>query len=386
METVTPLEEVLDLIKETGGESFRYCYQCGLCDVVCPWNRVRDFSMRKLIRQANFGLTEIETEEIWRCTTCGRCKQNCPRGVNQIEVGVSSRRIATEFGVFPTSVRPVRGVSSSLLAEGNPLSEDRKSRADWAKGLSVSAFTAEMEILYFPGCYPSYDPRLKKVAAATVNILKKAGVDFGILGTKENCCGESIRKTGDEECFNRLAKENIKTFIDNGVKKILVSSPHCYHTFKNEYPEFMVHFEVVHITQYLFELIHSGRLELPNGYDRKITYHDPCYLGRHNGIFDEPREVLKAVSGVELVEMPDFGKDSLCCGGGGGRIWMETVKGERFSDIRVKQASDVDAEVLVTACPYCITHFEDSRLALEDSNEGAAPEIKDITEIIQEAI
>jgi Fe-S oxidoreductase len=386
VDTVAPLQEVLDLIKETGGESYRYCYQCGLCDVVCPWNRVRDFSMRKLIRQANFGLTEIETEEIWRCTTCGKCKQSCPRGVNQIEVGVSSRRIATEFGVFPTSVRPVRGVSSSLLGEGNPLGEDRKNRADWAKGLSVSTFTAEMEILYFPGCYPSYDPRLKKVAAATVNILKKAGVDFGILGTKENCCGESIRKTGDEECFNRLAKENIKTFIDHGVKKILVSSPHCYHTFKNEYPEFMVHFEVVHITQYLFELIHSGRLELPNGYNRKITYHDPCYLGRHNGIFDEPRGVLKAVSGLELVEMPDFGKDSLCCGGGGGRIWMETFKGERFSDIRVEQARDVDAEVLVTACPYCITHFEDSRLALDDSKEGGGLEVKDITEIIQEAI
>ncbi len=386
METVAPLEEVLDLIKETGGESFRYCYQCGLCDVVCPWNRVRDFSMRKLIRQANFGLTEIETEEIWRCTTCGRCQQHCPRGVKQIEVGVSSRRIATEFGVFPNAVRPVRGVSASLIGEGNPLSEDRKNRADWAKGLSVNTFSKEMEILYFPGCYPSYDPRLKKVAAATVNILKKAGVDFGILGTRENCCGESIRKTGDEECFNRLARENIKTFIDNGVKKILVSSPHCYHTFKNEYPEFMVHFEVVHITQYLFELINAGRLELTKGYDKKITYHDPCYLGRHNGIFDEPRETLKGISGLELIEMPDSREDSLCCGGGGGRIWMETPKGERFSDLRVEQAGSVGAEVLVTACPYCITHFEDSRLALEDSEDGAGLEVKDITEIIQEVI
>ena len=386
METVAPLEEVLDLIKETGGESFRYCYQCGLCDVVCPWNRVRDFSMRKLIRQANFGLTEIETEEIWRCTTCGRCLQQCPRGVNQIEVGVSSRRIASEFGVFPTSVRPVRGVSASLLGEGNPFGEERKNRADWAKGLSVNTFNKGMEILYFPGCYLSYDPRLKKVAAATVNILKKAGVDFGILGTKENCCGESIRKTGDEECFNRLARENIKTFIDNGVKKILVSSPHCYHTFKNEYPEFMVHFEVVHISQYIFELINAGRLELTKGYDKKITYHDPCYLGRHNGIFDEPREALRGISGLELIEMPDSREDSLCCGGGGGRIWMETPKGERFSDLRVEQARGVGAEVLVTACPYCITHFEDSRLALEDSEDGAGLEVKDITEIIQEVI
>ncbi len=386
METVAPLEEVLELIQETGGESFRYCYQCGLCDVVCPWNRVRDFSMRKLIRQANFGLTEIETEEIWRCTTCGRCQQRCPRGVNQIEVGISSRRIAAEFGVFPASARPVRGVSSSLLGEGNPFGEDRKSRGDWAKGLSVNTFTGGMEVLYFPGCYQSYDPRLKKVAAATVNILKKAEVDFGILGTKENCCGESIRKTGDEECFNRLARENIKTFIDNGVKKILVSSPHCYHAFKNEYPEFMVHFEAVHMSQYLLELISSRRLELTKGYDRTVTYHDPCYLGRHNGIFDEPRKALKAISGLALVEMPDSGKDSLCCGGGGGRIWMETPKGERFSDLRVAQANFVGAEVLVTACPYCITHFEDSRLDLEDSENGAGLAVKDITEIIQEVI
>ena len=183
-----------------------------------------------------------------------------------------------------------------------------------------------------------------------------------------------------------MARENIKTFIDNGVKKILVSSPHCYHTFKNEYPEFMVHFEVVHISQYIFELINAGRLELTKGYDKKITYHDPCYLGRHNGIFDEPREALRGISGLELIEMPDSREDSLCCGGGGGRIWMETPKGERFSDLRVEQARGVGAEVLVTACPYCITHFEDSRLALEDSEDGAGLEVKDITEIIQEVI
>jgi Fe-S oxidoreductase len=382
VETVAPLEEVVELIKETGGESYRFCFQCGLCDTVCPWNRVRDFSMRRIIRQATFGLTEIESEEIWRCTTCGRCPQQCPRGVNQIEVGVSSRRIATEFDEFPNTVRPVRGVGASLLGEGNPLDEERKKRADWAKDLSVKTFEEGMEVLYFPGCYPSYDPRLQKVAAATVDILNKAGVEFGILGTKENCCGESIRKTGNEEVFKALAKENIKTFIENGVKKILVSSPHCYHTFKNEYPEFMVNFEVVHISQYLFDLIHEGRLEITGEYGKKITYHDPCYLGRHNGIYDEPREVLNS-AGLELIEMPDCREDSLCCGGGGGRIWMETPKAERFSDLRVEQASEVGAEVLVTACPYCIIHFEDSRSGME---EGEELEVKDITEVIQEVI
>jgi Fe-S oxidoreductase len=208
-------------------------------------------------------------------------------------------------------------------------------------------------------------------------------VDFGILGAEENCCGESIRKTGDEDVFKRLAKENIKTFIDNGVKKILVSSPHCYHTFKNEYPEFMVDFEVVHITHYLFELIEKGKLELKKEYGKKIAYHDPCYLGRHNGIYDEPREVLKKIPGLELREMQDCREDSLCCGGGGGRVWMETQKGERFSDLRLEQAMDVGAEVLVTACPYCITMFEDSRLTM---NVTEKLDVKDITEIIGDVI
>ncbi|MBU4425238.1 MAG: (Fe-S)-binding protein [Proteobacteria bacterium] len=383
MENVADFKEIIDVIKANGGEAFKLCFQCGLCDTVCPWNRVRNFSMRKIVRQATFGLTEIESEDIWRCTTCGRCPQQCPRDVKQIESGVSLRRIATEYGVFPTSVKPIRTVSASLIGEGNPFGEERKNRAAWAEGLSVKTFTEGMEILYFPGCYLSYDPRLKKVAKATANILNLAGVDFGILGPKENCCGESIRKTGDEELFKRLARENIKTFIDNGVKKILVSSPHCYHTFKNEYPEFMVDFEVIHISQYLFELINEGRLELTKEYRKKVTYHDPCYLGRHNGIYDEPREALNKAPGLELIEMPESRVDSLCCGGGGGRIWMETPKGERFSDLRLEQAIGVGAEVLVTSCPYCIANFEDSRLTL---NVTENIEVKDITEILQEVI
>jgi len=383
VENVNDYKEIIDVIKENGGEAFKMCYQCGLCDVVCPWNRVRTFSMRKIIREATFGLTDIESEEIWRCTTCGICPGACPRDVKQIESGVSLRRIASEYGVFPASVRPIRGVSASLIGEGNPLNEERKNRANWAEGLSVKTFTEGMEILYFAGCYLSFDPRLKKVAAATAAVLNKAGVDFGILGTRENCCGESVRKIGDEELFKRLARENIKTFVDHGVKKVLVSSPHCYHTFKNEYPEFMVNFEVIHISRYLSELIREGRLELTGEYGKKVTYHDPCYLGRHNGIYDEPRDVLKKIPGLELHEMHDSRKDSLCCGGGGGRIWMETPKGERFSDLRLKQANEAGAEVLATSCPYCITMFEESRLSLPDSE---VIEIKDITEIVQEVI
>ena len=383
METVAPFKEVIDEIKEAGGEAFRFCFQCGLCDTVCPWNRVRPFSIRKIIREATFGLTEIEGEDIWRCTTCGRCPQRCPRGVKQIEVGVSLRRVASEYDVFPASVRSARTARASLISEGNPLQADRSKRGDWAKGLPVKPFAEGMEALYFVGCYLSFDPRMKKVAAATAEILDRAGVEFGILGDKENCCGESIRKTGSEDVFRKLAKDNIKTFIDNGVKKILVSSPHCFHTFKNEYPEFMVNFEVVHVAQYLLELMQAGRIEPTKAYEKKVAYHDPCYMGRHNDIYDEPRDVLKKVPGLELVEMIDSRSDSLCCGGGGGRIWMDTPKAERFSDLRLKQAREVGAEVLATACPYCITNFEESRLNLEYDD---VLEIKDITEIVREVI
>ena len=379
METIAPFTEVIDEIKEAGGDIFKLCFQCGLCDSVCPWNRVRPFSMRKLIREAAFGLTEIEEEDLWRCTTCGTCPDQCPRGVNQIDISIALRRVATEYEVFPASVKSARTARASLISEGNPIQGERAKRSDWAKDLAVKSFNEDMEVLYFVGCYLSYDPRMKKVATATANILKKAGVEFGILGDKESCCGESIRKTGSEKVFRDLAKENIKTFIDKGVKKIIVSSPHCFHTFKNEYPEFMVHFEVVHMSQYILELINDGKLELKGEFDKKVTWHDPCYLGRHNNIYEEPREVLKKISGLELIEMEDHGKKSLCCGGGGGRIWMDTPQEERFSDIRLKQANEVGANILATACPYCITNFEESRLNLEFEE---TIEIKDITEIV----
>ncbi len=382
METVAPFLEIITEIKQAGAKSYGLCYQCGKCDTVCPWNKVRVFSIRKVIREATFGLTEVEGEDIWRCSTCGKCTSQCPREVNQIELGVSLRKIASEYGVFPAPVRGVRAARGSLTTDGNPLGEDRSKRADWAKGLQVKPYTEDMEVLYFVGCYLSYDPRMKKVAVATVDILNKAGVKFGILGNRESCCGESIRKTGGEEVFRTLAKGNIKTFIDAGVKKILVSSPHCYHTFKNEYPEFMVNFEVIHMSQFISELIDEGRLKIKGQYARKVTYHDPCYLGRHNGVYDEPRQVLKSVAGLELVEMRDNRQNSLCCGGGGGRIWMDTPKNERFSDLRLEQANETGAEVLATCCPYCITNFEDSRLGMDDGG----PEIKDITEIIQEVV
>jgi Fe-S oxidoreductase len=383
LETVAPFKEVIDEIMEAGGDAFRFCFQCGLCDAVCPWNRVRQFSIRKIIREATFGLTEIDGDDIWRCTTCGRCPERCPRGVKQIEVGVSLRRVAAEYEVFPASVRSARTARASLISEGNPLQGERQKRADWAEGLGVKPFAEGMEILYFVGCYFSYDPRMKKAARATVDIFNKAGVDFGILGNDENCCGESIRKTGSEAVFKQLARDNIKSFIDRGVKRLVVSSPHCLHTFKNEYPEFMVHFEVLHLSEYLLELVAAGRLEFSGEYAKRVTYHDPCYMGRHNNIYSPPRELLEKIKGLVLTEMVDSHADSLCCGGGGGRIWMDTPQEDRFSDLRLHQARDTGAQVLATACPYCVTNFEESRLNLELED---VLEIKDIAEIVSDVV
>lgn len=384
METIpiTPFKVVIDGIKEAGGEALKFCYQCGKCDTVCPWNRVRKFFIRRLMHQSQLGLVPFESEDLWLCTTCRNCVQQCPRGVKIIDVMRAMRRILVPDGVVPASIPNLRSVMTSIASVGNPFRQE-KDRAEWAEPLSVKAFTEGTKFLYFPCCYPSFEPRLKKVAHATAGLLQKAGVDFGLLGSKENCCGESVRAAGNEELFKRLARENIKTFIDHGVKKILTSSPHCYHTFRNDYTEFKASFEVIHITQFLFELIKEGRLEIKKEYQKRVTYHDPCYLGRHNGIYDEPREVLERIPGLKLIEMPDSRESSLCCGMGGGRIWMETAKGERFSDLRLQQALDIGAEVLVTACPYCITQFEDSKSVLKEC-EGL--EVKDITEVLQEVI
>ena len=385
METVplAPFKDVIDGLKEAGGEAFKFCYQCGKCDTVCPWNRVRKFFLRRMINQAKFGVVPFESEDLWLCATCGRCVQRCPRGVEIIDVMRAMRRLLVPEGVVPASIPNLRGVMTSIASVGNPLRQEPEARTNWAKDLSVKPFTEGTETLYFPCCVPSYDPRLKKVAQATASLFIQAGVDFGILGSKENCCGESVRKVGNEDLFKRLARENIKAFIENGVKKIVASSPHCYHTFKNEYPEFKVNFEVAHVSQYISQLMKEGRLKPTKEYAKKVTYHDPCYLGRHNGIYDEPREVLKKIPGLELIEMAESRENSLCCGMGGGRIWMETAKEERFSSLRLEQAIGVGAEVLVTSCPYCITQFEDSRLTLKDSE---VIQVKDITEILQEVI
>ncbi len=383
METVSPFKEVIEEIRETGGEAIKYCYQCGKCDTTCPWNRVRQFSVRKLIREASLGLSEIEKDHIWLCTTCGKCPQRCPRDVRQIEDIVAVRRIATRYNVFSDTAKPIKTINSNLNQTGIPFGDERDKRYSWSSGLNIPKFKVGMDYLYFPCCYLAYDPRLKKTAMATAKILNHFKISFGVIGEKENCCGESIRKTGNEELFRNLSKSNIKNYIDNDVTDILVSSPHCYYTFKNEYNQFRVNFNVLHMVELLFQLLEKGELQFNKDFPKKVVYHDPCYLGRHLGIYDEPREILKSINGIELLVMEEEREDALCCGMGGGRVWMETEKDERFSNIRLGQAIDTGAEVLVTACPYCITNFEDTRIVL---NAEDRIEIMDITELISQLI
>ncbi|MBA7610841.1 putative iron-sulfur-binding oxidoreductase FadF [subsurface metagenome] len=380
MEVVAPFKEGEDFIKEAGGEVVKLCFQCGLCTTTCPWNIVRNFIVRKMLRQAQFGLADFDDEEWWLCTTCNACVRRCPRGVGITDVMEAIRRIMVQSGIVPASLH---SAMASLGGVGNPMREEREKRADWAQGLEVKAFTQGTELLYFPCCVPAYDSRVRNVARATANILQKVGVDFGILGVKESCCGESVRKGGNESVFLSLAQSNIDAFVEAGVKKIVVTSPHCYSTFKSEYPELGGNFEVIHFTQYLAELLREGKLKLEKELKKRVVYQDPCYLGRHHGIYDEPREVLSSIPGLELVEFPDYRESSICCGGGGGRIWMDTKKGERFSDIRLEEAVELGGNILAVACPYCMLNFENSVLTVD---KGDVIEVKDISELVQEAM
>jgi len=378
MPAVTPLKEVTEIIEEAGGEELKLCYQCGLCTGVCPWNTVRSFLVRRIMHQAQLGLVDFEDEDMWLCVTCRACVERCPRGVGIIDVMKAMRRGITELGVakVPDSLRVT---IKNISATGNPLGEPPENRANWAKDLGIKEYIEGTEWLYFVGSTAAYDPALQKIPRAIASLLKKARVDFGILGSRETCDGESVRKAGDEQLFQTLARTNIDTFKELGVRKIVTTSPHGYHALKNEYPALDGKFEVVHYSQLLVELIREGRLKPTKELNKKVTYHDSCYLGRHNGIYDEPREVLRSIPGIELVEMPRSQENSLCCGGGGGGVWMETRKGERFADIRLEEAIETGASVLATACPFCMCMFNDSVLSL---NKGDVIEIKDIAELL----
>jgi Fe-S oxidoreductase len=383
LENLAPFKEGIDLIKDAGGDAFNLCWQCGLCSASCPWNIVRTFMPHKMICESRYGLVDLEDEAWWLCSTCNLCVSRCPRGVAITDIIRATRKIMLEFQ-FEKAPASLRSAMGNLSGEGNPWGNERSKRALWAENLGIQPYSSEdHDVLYFPCCVPAYDPKLGSVARATARLLRSTGAAFGILGEKENCCGESVRKAGHESLFESLMKSNLALFREKGVKEIVVTSPHCLTTFKEEYPGLNSEIKVLHMTQYLADLLEKGKLSFKKGLEKKMVYHDPCYLGRHNGIYEEPRRVLGSIPGVTLMDEVECRENSLCCGGGGGRIWMETLKGQRFSDILVDQAVEMGADILVTACPYCLLNFKDSVLT---SDRGNVLEVKDISEVVLEAM
>ena len=376
----TPFLEVSEAIALMGGDTLYQCMQCGLCSGLCPWPAVESpFRTRQLIKMGQLGLEGFESDDIlYACTTCKLCVENCPREVKIIDVIRAMRAMIAESGAAPKSLSAIMG---SIHSKGNPWSEERDKREKWTEGLDIPRFDGSQEYFLSVCCTSAYDPRSQQIAKALVKVLGAAGVTFGIIGNEESCCGEALRKMGDEEQFMGLAEKNINLFNDKGVKKILTTSPHCYTTFTQEYPEFGGEFEVVHYTQLLKQLLDEGKLSL-GGYGKKVIYHDPCYLGRHSKVFDEPRDLLGA-AGAEVMEFDRNKGMALCCGGGGGRLWMEADPEQRFSTHKIREADAKGAEVVATCCPYCISMFTDSA---KTENVDEKIEVKDLVEIIAEQL
>lgn len=349
------------LLTLTGGAS-ALCYQCGTCTAVCPWSRLRGkaLSIRKLIRRAQLGLPDSEGD-IWFCTACDQCEAFCPREVDITKVIRSLRFLAWQRRQTPASLPSILW---SMYWNDNPWSQPPSHRSSWTQTLGLSPFDPdEHEILLYVGCTASYDRRSQMIARAVVRLLRAADVPFGYLGDEEPCCGESVFSLGHQPFFLEIAEHTSHQFREKGVSKLLTISPHCYDTFKNHYPGDQSNeggFIVQHYSQFLVQLVEEGRLKLTGVIDKRVTFHDPCYLARRNGDTASARQLLKATPGLKVVEMAHKGSHTLCCGGGGGRMFLEDETEVRFADLRILEAVETQAEILVTACPFCITCLEDS--------------------------
>lgn len=389
------------------------CTRCGRCQDICPaYLSGKALSPKKLIQDlkqhwldvgpdlvkakagGNGGNPEensisligdvITAEVIWDCTTCRACQEVCPVFIEHIDKIIDMRRnLVLEQAEMPETAE----IALRCIEErGHTCKGTTACRIDWCSDIEGAKLLSEdqnVEILYFVGCSAALEDRNMKVSAAFGRILQAAGVKFGVLGEEESCCGEPARRMGNEYLFQTQAMKNIETFKRYGVKKIVVSCPHGYNTLKNEYPEFGGEFEVVHHSQFIAELIKQGRLRLKNGIAQKITYHDACYLGRHNDVYNEPRQVVAAIPGAQFNEMERHRSRSFCCGAGGGHMWMEENVGTRISEMRTDQALATKASVIATACPFCLQMFEDAIKAKEASDSLKA---MDIAELVAGAI
>jgi Fe-S oxidoreductase len=325
----------------------------------------------------------INDEELWACTTCRACMEECPVTIEHVPVIVDMRRylVLTESR-FPAELKTVY---KNLETNYTPWAFSHQTRGDWAKGLEVKTIAevnGDIEVLYWVGCAGAFDDRYKKVTQAMVKLMNTAGVKFAILGTEEKCTGDPARRSGNEYLAQMLINENVETLNKYNIKKIIASCPHCFNTLKNEYPQFGGNYEVVHHTTFLNELINSGKLKISKETKDKITFHDSCYIGRYNGIYDAPRNLLET-SGANLVEMARSRDKGFCCGAGGARMFMEEKVGKRVNIERTEEALSLNPNTIATACPFCLTMLTDGVKAKEVQEKV---QVKDVAEILAESM
>lgn len=379
---------ILDRIRDLpGAETFARCYQCGKCTSVCPVGQVADFSPRKLSKRVQTGLNLFEDDMLWLCTTCANCLRVCPKGMNMIEVMPAMREQAILDGNAPSELQKAL---ENTFRYGNPLGEAPRKRADWTKDAGVPVRVMKdhnqpVDVLWFVECYPSYHPRGKDASRALARILTALGVDFAILGHEEKCAGDSQRLAGEKGLFETLMEQNITTLGKYEFNTLLVTDPHALNAFRKEYPKYGGTYDVIHYSQFLAPRM--GEWKFNKKLDYLVTFHDPCYLGRHNGEYEAPRKVLEAIPGLRLTEMAHCKANSLCCGGGGGGMWMDGFVAEhteeRLSERRVREAVEVGADVLAVACPYEASRFED---AIKSTGNDGRLVVRDIAELIDEAM
>jgi len=385
------------------------CAVCGRCHAVCPAHLTgKPLSPRELILNLKEHLLEVgpgllkargkaeasatnpgkaligevvTEDEIWACTTCRACQEVCPVCNEHIDKIIDLRRnLVLEEACIPETVE---SALRSIEDRGHPWRGTTLTRTDWAEGLDIKTLAedSDVDILYWVGCTEALEERSKKVAQATAKLLKQAGVKFGILGAEESCCGEPARRLGNEYIFQMQAEKNIELFKRYKVRKIVTACPHCYHTIKNEYPQFGGEFEVIHHTEFIADLLKQGKLSLVKGNGELVTFHDSCYLGRYNDIYEPPRKVLSNIAGVKLVEMEQNRRDGFCCGGGGGRMWLEEP-GTKICTMRVEQALKTKAQTIATACPFCLQMLEEG---MKTTTIETPPKVMDIAELIEAA-
>ncbi len=398
---------------------FLSCTECGRCEAACPaHNTDKPLNPRQVIHEGKLNLLangkvilssrpadtlasapqdasmaiplingreeSVSTDAIWACTTCGACMVKCPVFIEHVPKIVEMRRhLVMEKADF---TEELIGFFENSEQRFNPWGIAPTDRAKWAQELDVKILAdgAEVEYLFYVGCAGAFDSRNRQVTTAVTTILNAANLSWGILGTEEKCCGDSLRRLGNEYVFDQLVRDNIEIFKKYGIKKIITYCPHCFNTLKNDYKQFGADFEVIHHTQLIHSLIKQGKITLKGSANGRTVIHDSCYLGRYNEIYKEPREILReTLQGTAPLEMERRGQESFCCGAGGGRMWMEELIGKRIYLERTQEALKTNPSTIAVSCPYCMTMFEDG---VKDEKAQDDVKVKDIAEIVVESM